>query len=142
MWVTNWPNIFVDQDQFRDPDFISGTHQRKNVQFVDKDVRFVFLGVILNMEIVEFRENETSGSMEMDPNRTFWTENGSENILTVQAIRLFFILGKSEHVKIGKNKVIVSELSTLDNDRETRLHPLGTTGRSENTLGRLQGDLQ
>jgi hypothetical protein len=36
MWVTNWPNIFVDQCQFSDPDFISGTHQRKNVQFADK----------------------------------------------------------------------------------------------------------
>ena len=24
--VTNWPNIFVDQGQFSDPDFISGTH--------------------------------------------------------------------------------------------------------------------
>jgi hypothetical protein len=26
----------VDQGQFIDPDFISGTHQRKNVQFADK----------------------------------------------------------------------------------------------------------
>ena len=25
--VTNWPNIFVDQSQFSDPDFISSTHQ-------------------------------------------------------------------------------------------------------------------
>jgi uncharacterized protein YqiB (DUF1249 family) len=36
MRVTNWPNIFVDQGQFSDPDFISGTHQRENVQFADK----------------------------------------------------------------------------------------------------------
>jgi hypothetical protein len=28
MWVTNWPYIFVDQGQFSDADFISGTHQR------------------------------------------------------------------------------------------------------------------
>ena len=34
--VTTWPNIFVDQGQFSDPDFISSTHQRKNVKFVDK----------------------------------------------------------------------------------------------------------
>jgi hypothetical protein len=33
--VMNWPNIFVDQGQFSDPDFISGTHQRENVQFAD-----------------------------------------------------------------------------------------------------------
>jgi hypothetical protein len=26
----------VDQGQFSDRDFISGTHQRENVQFVDK----------------------------------------------------------------------------------------------------------
>jgi hypothetical protein len=36
MRVTNWPNIFVDQGQFSDLDFISGTHQRENVQFADK----------------------------------------------------------------------------------------------------------
>jgi len=36
MPVTNWPNIFVDQSQFSDPDFISGTHQRENVQFANK----------------------------------------------------------------------------------------------------------
>ena len=36
MQVTNRPNIFVDQGQFSDPDFISGTHQRKNVKFADK----------------------------------------------------------------------------------------------------------
>ena len=36
MRVTNWPNIFVDQGEFSDPDFISGTNQRENVQFADK----------------------------------------------------------------------------------------------------------
>jgi len=35
MRVTNWPTIFVDQGQFSDPDFISGTYQRENVQFAD-----------------------------------------------------------------------------------------------------------
>ena len=35
MQVTNWPNIFGDQGQFSDPDFISGIHQRKNVRFAD-----------------------------------------------------------------------------------------------------------
>ena len=39
MRVTNCPNIFVDQGQFSDPDFISGTHQRENVQFVDKSFK-------------------------------------------------------------------------------------------------------
>ena len=29
---TDWPNSFVDQGQFSDPDFTSGTHQRENVQ--------------------------------------------------------------------------------------------------------------
>ena len=27
--ITNWPNIFVDQGQFSDLDFIRGTHQKK-----------------------------------------------------------------------------------------------------------------
>jgi hypothetical protein len=36
MRITNWPNIFVDQGQFCDPDFISDTHQWENVQFADK----------------------------------------------------------------------------------------------------------
>jgi hypothetical protein len=35
MQVTNWRNILMDQDQFSDPDFISGKHQRENVQFAD-----------------------------------------------------------------------------------------------------------
>ena len=35
MRVTNWSNIFVDQGQFSDLDFISVTHQRENVQFDD-----------------------------------------------------------------------------------------------------------
>ena len=34
--VTIWPNIFVDQGQFSDPDLISGIHQRENIQFADK----------------------------------------------------------------------------------------------------------
>jgi hypothetical protein len=34
--ATNWPNIFVDQGQFSDSDFIIGTHQKKNAQFADK----------------------------------------------------------------------------------------------------------
>jgi len=29
-------HIFVDQGQFSDPDLISSTHQRENVQFADK----------------------------------------------------------------------------------------------------------
>ena len=35
MRVTNRPNIFVDQGQISDPDFISDTHQRKIVQYAD-----------------------------------------------------------------------------------------------------------
>jgi hypothetical protein len=38
MWVMNWSNIFLDQGQFSDPDFISGTHQRENVKFADKSL--------------------------------------------------------------------------------------------------------
>jgi hypothetical protein len=38
MRVTNWPNIFVDQSQFSDPDFINGTHQRENVQFANNEI--------------------------------------------------------------------------------------------------------
>ena len=36
--VTNWLNIFVDQGQFSDPEFISGTHQREKVQFANKSM--------------------------------------------------------------------------------------------------------
>ena len=36
-----WTNlIFVDKGQFSDPDFISGTHQRENVQFANKCLLF------------------------------------------------------------------------------------------------------
>ena len=35
MRVTNWPTTFMNQGQFSDPDFISGTHQRENVQFAN-----------------------------------------------------------------------------------------------------------
>ena len=30
--LMNWPNTFVDQGQFSDPNFISSTHQRENVK--------------------------------------------------------------------------------------------------------------
>jgi cellulose synthase/poly-beta-1,6-N-acetylglucosamine synthase-like glycosyltransferase len=40
--VTNWPNIFVDQRQFSDPNFISGEHQRENVPFADKYLYWIF----------------------------------------------------------------------------------------------------
>jgi hypothetical protein len=36
--VSYEPNIFVDQGHFSDPDFISRTHQRENVQFADKSI--------------------------------------------------------------------------------------------------------
>jgi hypothetical protein len=37
MRVMICPNIFVDQGQFSDPDFISGTHQmEKNVKYDEK----------------------------------------------------------------------------------------------------------
>jgi hypothetical protein len=39
--VTNWPNIFVNQGQFSDPDFINVTHQRENAQFADKPNSFI-----------------------------------------------------------------------------------------------------
>ena len=46
MRVINWPNIFVDQDQFSDPDF-SGTHQRENVQFADKHIYYFLIETFL-----------------------------------------------------------------------------------------------
>ena len=49
MRVTNWPNIFVDQGQFSDPDFISGTHQRENVQFADKMYLLLYTDLYLNV---------------------------------------------------------------------------------------------
>jgi hypothetical protein len=36
MQVTNSPNVFVDQGQFSDPDFINATYIRENVQFANK----------------------------------------------------------------------------------------------------------
>ena len=41
--VKNWPNIFVNQSQFSDSDFINGIHQRENVQFTDKETFFVMV---------------------------------------------------------------------------------------------------
>jgi hypothetical protein len=35
MIVTTLPNNNADQGQFSEPDFISGTHQKENVQFAD-----------------------------------------------------------------------------------------------------------
>ena len=32
-------NIFVDQGEFSDPDFITGTHHRENAQF-DNEIRY------------------------------------------------------------------------------------------------------
>jgi hypothetical protein len=50
--VTNWPNIFVDQGQFSDSDFISGTHQRENVQIADKC--FYFTGWNISIFIFDY----------------------------------------------------------------------------------------
>ena len=49
MRVKNWPNICVDQNQFSDPDFISGTHQRENVQFDDKLHLLLYTVLYLNV---------------------------------------------------------------------------------------------
>ena len=38
MRVMNLHKNYVDQGQFSDPDLISGTHQRKNVQFADNKI--------------------------------------------------------------------------------------------------------
>ena len=46
--VTNWPNIFVDQGQFIDPDFISGTHQMENVQFADNTIYLTWIWRLTN----------------------------------------------------------------------------------------------
>jgi hypothetical protein len=37
--VCTFPNIFVVQDQFSDPVFISSNHKRENVQFVHKAIK-------------------------------------------------------------------------------------------------------
>jgi hypothetical protein len=55
MRVTNWPTIFMNQCQFSDPDFISGTLQRKNVQFADiKCLRSKFLFAFWSLKPVLF----------------------------------------------------------------------------------------
>ena len=51
MRVTNWTNIVVDQGQFSDLDVISGTHQRKNVQFADT----TFIGQITSWSTIDTR---------------------------------------------------------------------------------------
>ena len=38
MRVTNWPNIYVDQGQFSDPDFYQWHTWKANVQFADKKI--------------------------------------------------------------------------------------------------------
>jgi hypothetical protein len=39
----------VDQNQFSDPDFISGTHQRENVQFANKLYLLLYTVLYLNV---------------------------------------------------------------------------------------------
>ena len=56
MRVTNWPNIFVHQGQFSDPDLISCTHQRVNVPFADElismDFEEMFLSLLTSMSLL------------------------------------------------------------------------------------------
>jgi hypothetical protein len=54
MQVPNRPNIFLDQGQFSDPDFINGTHQRENVQFADKKyIHFCFFPTWIHVFIIK-----------------------------------------------------------------------------------------
>ena len=59
MRVINWPNIFIDQGRFSDPDFISGTHQRENVKFDDNSKYFLYLDVVLLLvkEVTESKQS-------------------------------------------------------------------------------------
>ena len=50
------PNIFVDQGQFSDLDFISGTHQRENVQFANNQ----FSMLHMEQELIILLENLSS----------------------------------------------------------------------------------
>ena len=62
MRVTNRANILVDQGQFSDPDFTSGTHQRENVKFADNicDYRFSYVFKNYKMNILSmFSYNNT-----------------------------------------------------------------------------------
>lgn len=52
--------------------------------------------------MIEFHENESTGSMSVDPNKTYWEEKGTENMVKISAVRVYFIIGKPEYVKIGK----------------------------------------
>jgi hypothetical protein len=49
----------MDQGRFSDPDFISGTHQRKNVKFDDNSKYFLYLDVVLLL-VKEVTENKQS----------------------------------------------------------------------------------
>jgi hypothetical protein len=40
----------MDQGQFSDPDFISGTHQKENVQFADK-LKFISILQFINSKL-------------------------------------------------------------------------------------------
>ena len=51
MRVTNRANILVDQAQFSDPDFTSGTHQRENVKFADNIYDYIFSYVFKNYKM-------------------------------------------------------------------------------------------
>jgi hypothetical protein len=42
----------VDQGQFSDPDFISGTHQMENVQFADKIKKILKSLAWLDLQII------------------------------------------------------------------------------------------
>ncbi|XP_071153955.1 uncharacterized protein [Mytilus edulis] len=76
---------------------IQDSIEQLNKQFIKKPLP----GVILNVEMIEFHENESSGSMSIDPNKTYWEEKGTENMVKISAVRVYFIIGKPEYVKIG-----------------------------------------
>jgi hypothetical protein len=54
----------VDQGQFSDPDFISGTHERENVQFADKLEYHIALFLGLSYDITDENNNISSDGLD------------------------------------------------------------------------------
>ena len=88
MRVTNWPNIFVDQGQFRGSDFISDTHQRENVQFKDNSVYFLSFIFSIFERFRKIWEDGKGWGVKFNLETTFWSNLNTctvENIIVSQS---------------------------------------------------------
>jgi hypothetical protein len=110
----------VDQGQFSDPDFISGTHQRENVQFDDKLHLLLYTVLYLNVLL----EGDPTGKFifKIDDEQDDFILPLFSNIHVfttkilgqfVARIRKFMGQSDVRHIKTSQIKTIMSVLKTV-----------------------------